>query len=1196
MDANLTVIKPNIDAEPICNCSVFPKAEVRSGVQLENISNYLSQDFVSYFARDRNYYQSCEVIGKPRLWWIFLISSILSWLTLYSILGVWNIVKWCGLRSSKQVLKRRAFTIIEADPSSFLDDSNSAGDVVLMSRKWTFQWYHVMEREANRIVNCQTLTGRVVAIIGFCVAMVSFGIYCQDVADTVPDLEVCRAWTSTAEWQVDFVCNLFFLVYFVLRFCASSRKFVFLAEAYSIVDYFTIPPSIIAIFLDRNWSGLRFLRVLHILSIPDVMQYVGILKTRTQVTLTFLICRLACIILVGSGVFHLTENFYTVLEHGHSYWKFLYFSVVTISTVGYGDIAPVTAMGRAFDCVYILGTIALFASSLPEVGNMVRSKLKYGGGFKPESGLEHVVVCGHITFSIANRFLENFFSSAYDTSYLCVVFISNQDPDMEMEALLRSNFAQVEYLQGDVLNSQDLARTAMQRALACLIIADKKPEQTDTEDATNVLRVIAIKNFHSMTRIIVQIYHKRNHVHLTNLSSWNSLRGDTIVSLFEIKMGLLAKNCIAPGFSTMVSNLMRANPELASFPYNFFGQHDHIQEFDSIVLYHYTGKNQLVLQKLSDYYTDMSFSQVARHCYAHLGVLLIGLFEKPTSWVAGIEFGDIMINPSAISITTNHMGIFIAYTQDEVDKAWYYCNKCHINTKSPNDITPCQHNLGKRDPYILQERNPIRRLWLQCRRFQFGGSEKVTSETHSTRTVWQGAGMQIAEQRDTVLEEITIPIPDVSATAEINPPLSAVSLAIKSRESELPSTQSELNAAIRKHHWVPSRSFQEAKAAADPKSKLAIQTGYSGHIVICVFAKPNASPLDLSELVMPLRSGDIPFEHLKEIVLLGNTVYLEKEWNTLSNFPKITVVRGNPLERTDLEMVSINECDTCVVIQSKSGHSKDEILDDREVILSTLNIKAMKYEEQKQQEEKRSVQTLQSGEEINGTLKKRQKLITNIEHDENIKFLERDRTNAQRDIPLYLSSSFVSGAVFLESVLDSLLVTSYFEPLACSLIRSMVHGRSQMGIMSESTASGTNISYIPCPTVQQGLLKVVRMSDPMFAKYINGPYRNVVLESFANGMVCIGIGRLDQKVGLEKSVSMTYPLTNPMPDLIMLESDDLYIFASYLASPSRHNESASPQFPSGCRRTILVRKSEPKALTLKALATKNITKQGRKVI
>ncbi|XP_055357013.1 calcium-activated potassium channel slo-1-like isoform X2 [Paramacrobiotus metropolitanus] len=1193
MDVNFTVYKSDSDSGPVCNCSdYFSEAEDRAGVQLGNISNYLSQDFASYFARD-SYYQSCEALGQPRLWWIFLISSILSWLTLYSVLGVWNTVKWCRSRSSKQVLKKRAFTIIEVDPSSFFDDSSTADDVVMMSRRWTFQWYHVMEREANRIINCQTLTGRVVAIIGFCVAMVSFGIYCQDVADTVPDLEVCRAWTSTVEWQVDFVCNLFFLVYFVLRYCASSRKFVFLAEAYSIVDYFTIPPSITAIILDRNWSGLRFLRVLHILSIPDVMQYVGILKTRTQVTLTFLICRLACIILVGSGVFHLTENFNAVLEHGHSYWKFLYFSVVTISTVGYGDIAPVTAMGRAFDCIYILGTIALFASSLPEVGNMVRSKLKYGGGFKPETGLEHVVVCGHITFSIANRFLESFFNSAYDTSYLCVVFVSNQDPDLEMEALLRNNFAQVEYLQGDVLNSLDLARAAMQRALACLIIADKKPEQTETEDATNVLRVISIKNFHATTRIIAQIYHKRNHIHLTNLSSWNSLRGDTIVSLFEIKMGLLAKSCIAPGFSTMVSNLMRANPDIASFPYNFFGHHDN-QELDSIFLYHCTGKNQLLMQKLSDYYTDMSFSQVARHCYAHLGVLLIGLFEKPTSWVAGIEFGDIMINPSAISVTTNHMGIFVAYSQDEVDKAWYYCDKCHINTKSPNGITPCLHNSGKQNPYILQERNPMRRFWLQCRRFQFGGNAKVTTETHSTRTVWQGDGTQIAEKRDFILEDIVIPIPSVSATAEIYPALSAGSLAIKSQESGFLSTQSELS-AIRKHHWVPSRSFQEAKAAADPKSKLAIQTGFSGHIVICVFAKPNASPLDLSELVMPLRSGDIPFEHLKEIVLLGNTVYLEKEWSTLSNLPKITVVRGNPLERTDLEMVSINECDTCVVIQSKSGHSKDEILDDREVILSTLNIKAMKYEEeQKQRVEKPSVQNLQPSEEIMAEIKKRQKLITNIEHDENIKFLERDRTNAQRDIPLYLSSSFVSGAVFLESVLDSLLVTSYFEPLACSLIRSMVHGRAQMGIMSENTASGNNVSYIPCPTVQQGLLKVIRMSDPMFAKYVNGPYRNVVLESFANGMVCIGIGRLDRKVGLEKSVSMTYPLTNPMPDLIMRESDDLYLFASYLASPSRHNESASPQLPPGCRRTILVRKSEPKALTLKAFATKNMIKRGKR--
>jgi voltage-gated potassium channel len=66
------------------------------------------------------------------------------------------------------------------------------------------------------------------------------------------------------------------------------------------------------------------------------------------------------IILVGTGV-------YTVLE-GWSPVDALYFSVVTLATVGFGDLHPTTEAAKLFTVVYILsglGIIAAFLSELP---------------------------------------------------------------------------------------------------------------------------------------------------------------------------------------------------------------------------------------------------------------------------------------------------------------------------------------------------------------------------------------------------------------------------------------------------------------------------------------------------------------------------------------------------------------------------------------------------------------------------------------------------------------------------------------------------------------------------------------------------------------------------------------------------------------------------------------------------------------
>jgi potassium large conductance calcium-activated channel subfamily M alpha protein 1 len=77
--------------------------------------------------------------------------------------------------------------------------------------------------------------------------------------DTV---ERCQSWSDNITQQIDLALNIFFMVYFFIRFIAASDKLWFMLELYSFVDYFTIPPSFVSIYLDRTWIGFRFLRAL----------------------------------------------------------------------------------------------------------------------------------------------------------------------------------------------------------------------------------------------------------------------------------------------------------------------------------------------------------------------------------------------------------------------------------------------------------------------------------------------------------------------------------------------------------------------------------------------------------------------------------------------------------------------------------------------------------------------------------------------------------------------------------------------------------------------------------------------------------------------------------------------------------------------------------------------------------------------
>ena len=95
-----------------------------------------------------------------------------------------------------------------------------------------------------------------------------------------------------------------------LQFIAASDKFWFMLELYSFVDYFTIPPSFVSIYLDRTWIGLRFLRALRLMTVPDILQYLNILKTSTSIRLAQLISIFISVWLTAAGIIHLVSISY----------------------------------------------------------------------------------------------------------------------------------------------------------------------------------------------------------------------------------------------------------------------------------------------------------------------------------------------------------------------------------------------------------------------------------------------------------------------------------------------------------------------------------------------------------------------------------------------------------------------------------------------------------------------------------------------------------------------------------------------------------------------------------------------------------------------------------------------------------------------------------------------------------------------
>ena len=149
------------------------------------------------------------------------------------------------------------------------------------------------------------------------------------------------------EW---FFTILFTIEYFLRIYCIG-KPVLYIGSFFGIIDILSILPTYISLFVPatRYLSVIRILRVLRIFRILKLILYIGeanvlmkaILASRRKIVV-FLFSLLTLVTIFGS-VMYLVEgeaNGFTSIPRS------IYWAIVTITTVGYGDISPQTELGQ----------------------------------------------------------------------------------------------------------------------------------------------------------------------------------------------------------------------------------------------------------------------------------------------------------------------------------------------------------------------------------------------------------------------------------------------------------------------------------------------------------------------------------------------------------------------------------------------------------------------------------------------------------------------------------------------------------------------------------------------------------------------------------------------------------------------------------------------------------------------------------
>ncbi|MEL0083272.1 MAG: ion transporter [Gammaproteobacteria bacterium] len=162
-------------------------------------------------------------------------------------------------------------------------------------------------------------------------------------------------WFDAIEWFF----TLLFTVEYLLRLATVGRPWKYATSFFGVVDLLAILPTYLSLLFPGTESllvirALRLLRVFRILKLARYVHQASLLRQAMQASMTkitiFLYTVFTLVIIIGT-LMYLIEG----VEAGFtSIPRSVYWAVVTITTVGYGDIAPITPLGQALAAVTMI--------------------------------------------------------------------------------------------------------------------------------------------------------------------------------------------------------------------------------------------------------------------------------------------------------------------------------------------------------------------------------------------------------------------------------------------------------------------------------------------------------------------------------------------------------------------------------------------------------------------------------------------------------------------------------------------------------------------------------------------------------------------------------------------------------------------------------------------------------------------------